>query len=144
MPHGPEIGTRALLASLLFRVNWMRDDATSQNPWSTKRKRMTRELGPKRSDASAKNFTFLVSNTYWALLPEGRKLRLSNNPSSRYYPHFHEGLDCILSRLRLVRSSSSTHARSVVESLPYPTITDLGSNPADCPILSIITIGYGN
>ena len=52
----------------------------------------------------------------------------------RYYPCFHKGLDCILSRLRLVRSSSSTHARSVVESEPYPTITDLGSYPADCPI----------
>ena len=143
IPHGPLIGMRALLVSLLFRVNWILDDATSQKPWSTKRNRITRLLGPKRSLASLKNFTFLVSNTYCALLPEGLKFKDSKRESFRYYPHFHEGLDCILSGLRLVRSSSSTHARSVVESLPYPTITDLGSNPADCPILNLITIGYG-
>ena len=40
--------------------------------------------------------------------------------------------------------SASNGTRSVVESLSYPIITDLDSNPADYPILSIITIGYGN
>ena len=135
MPSGPEIGTSALLLSLLLSVNCILLLAGSQKPWSTSLNLMTLELGPKRSLASAKNLTFRLSNTYWAEFPLGRKLRDSSNPSSRYYPHFHEGLDCILSGLRLVRSSSSTHARSVVESLPYPTITDLGSNSADCPIL---------
>ena len=143
IPHGPLIGMRALLVSLLFRVNWILDDATSQKPWSTKRNLMTLEFGPKRSPASAKNFTLRVSKIYCALLPEGLKFKDSKSPSSRYYPHFHEGLDCILSKLRIGGPSSLTHTRSVVESEPCATIMRLGSYPADCPILSVITVGYG-
>ena len=143
IPHGPLIGTSAFVVSLLFRVNWILDDATSQNPWSTKRKRITREFGPKRSLLSAKKRTLRVSSTYWALLLEGLKFKDSKSPSSRYYPHFHEGLDCILSKLRIGGPSSLTHTRSVVESEPCATIMRLGSYPADCPILSVITVGYG-
>ena len=50
------------------------------------------------------------------------------------------GLDCILSRLRLIRSSMLTHIRSVSDALPFPIIADLGSKHADCPIFFIITI----
>ena len=49
------------------------------------------------------------------------------------YPCFHKGLDCILSRFRLTRPSLPTNTRSVVETLPYPVKTDLGSKPADYP-----------
>ena len=50
------------------------------------------------------------------------------------------GLDCILSQLRLIRSSMLTHIRSVSDALPFPIIADLGSKHADCPIFFIITI----
>ena len=57
-------------------------------------------------------------------------------------PYFHMETDCILSKFRLIRPSLLTNTRSVVEGLPYPIITDLGSLTADCPILNIITIGF--
>ncbi len=48
--------------------------------------------------------------------------------------------DCILSQLRLIKSSLLTHIRSVSDALPFPIIADLGSKHADCPIFFIITI----
>jgi len=55
---------------------------------------------------------------------------------------FPKGPDCILSKLWMVNPSLFTNTRSVSECLPYPTIMELGSNTADCPILHIITIGF--
>jgi len=57
-------------------------------------------------------------------------------------PRFPKGKDCILSLIWLIKPSFKTNTRSVSECLPYPTITDLGSNTADCPILHIFTFGY--
>ncbi len=48
---------------------------------------------------------------------------------------FQHKMDCILNKFRLVRPSLLINIRSVSETLPYSTITNLGSKPADCPIL---------
>ena len=53
---------------------------------------------------------------------------------------FPKGMDCILTRFRLIRPSLPSDYRSVSDALPCPIIADLGSKPADCPILNIITI----
>jgi len=53
---------------------------------------------------------------------------------------FPSRLDCILSQLRLIRSSKPTNTRSVSDALPCPIIAELGSKHADCPILPTITV----
>ena len=48
---------------------------------------------------------------------------------------FHVWLDCILTSLGIGRPSQRSGTRSVSESLPYASVTHLGSNPADCPYI---------
>jgi len=53
---------------------------------------------------------------------------------------FTRGMDCILSRLRLLTPSSSTDYRSVSDGKPWTSKSSLGFNHADRPIFNIITI----
>lgn len=57
-------------------------------------------------------------------------------------PYSHKGLDCILSRIKLIKLSFSTDNRAVVEGVSCPIKTDLDTLPADHQILNVITIGY--
>jgi hypothetical protein len=62
---------------------------------------------------------------------ETQHMLISSPDESLRFPR---GPDCILSQLRIGDPSLPTNSRSVCESLSYPSITDLDSNPADCPL----------
>ena len=143
IPNGLGIGTKAFDESLLLRMNCILLNAHYHNHWSTRLKRITFEWRPNLSHFSTNETKFAAFDEVGKQIMEGRKSEFSKSPYSQCYPQFHEGLDCILSWLGLLRSPSSNHARSVSERLPYLAIADLGSNLADCPILNIATTGHG-